>query len=239
MDWEVQLTGDKADLTELCKCLTGDELHIEERNGQFFLRAFRFNNLSTSEEVVSTASDMLTLLTGATRLALGGKTPITVGSVAGMREDGVRNSFLRFTDRVVVRDFITIEICEANGSSKICHPAQDVPKLMKLGFSDEQVARALRLFGASEHDWVNLYRLYEVIEDDVRTVDAIVRRGWATKASIKRFKHTANSPSSTGDASRHGKESTSPPSNPMTLPEARALIELIVHSWLKSKTTNA
>ncbi|MCX5814355.1 MAG: hypothetical protein NT178_17695 [Proteobacteria bacterium] len=239
MNWEVETVGDKADLTELCKCLADNELHIEERNNQFFLRSIRFNDLSTSEEVVSAGTNILTLLTGSARLALGGKTPITVGSVAKIREDGGRDIFLTITETVGLRAFFSIETRKSNGSIEVSHPAQDVPKWIKLGFSDEKVAKALRLFGTSEHDWVSLCRLYEVIEEDVRTVDEIARRGWATRASIKRFKHTANSPGSTGDASRHGKESTSPPGNPMTLPEGKALIELILHGWLRSKTSNA
>jgi hypothetical protein len=239
MKWEVELAGDKADLTELCKCLTNDEPHIEERKGRFFLQSSSFNNLNTRKEVRSIGSEILMLLTGSTRLALGGKTPFTIGSVHGTGEDGVCTTFLQFVDTVVVRDFVSVEIHEANGSAKTFHPAQDVPKWIKLGFSDKKVAKALRLFGASKHDWVSLYRLYEVIEEDVQTDDEIVKRGWATRASIKRFKHTANSPSSTGDASRHGKESTSPPGDPMTLPEAKALIELILHSWLRSRTTEA
>jgi hypothetical protein len=83
------------------------------------------------------------------------------------------------------------------------------------------------LFGTQEHSWGSLYCLYEVIEEDVGSIDKIANEGWATKTSIKRFKHTANSPSAIGDAARHGKESTTPPARPMELGEARALIEFM------------
>jgi len=52
---------------------------------------------------------------------------------------------------------------------------------VKLGFSNEKVAKALRLFGTKEHDWVGLYRLYEVIEEDVGNIKKIAAKNWAAK----------------------------------------------------------
>lgn len=236
MDWEVQIAGDETDLTELSKCLTDDEACVEVRNGHFFLRSTRFNNLGTSEEVAYVSTDILSLLTGSARLVLGGKTPITVANIARIREDGGRDIFITISETMHARDFIGIEIHSPDGSIEVFHPAHEVPEWVRLGFLDAQVAKALRLFGVSEHDWVSLYRLYEVIEQDVGGVEKIVNKKWATNSSIKRFKHTANSPASTGDASRHGKESTSPPKHPMELGEARALVELILHGWLRLKS---
>jgi len=83
---------------------------------------------------------------------------------------------------------------------------------------------------------VALYRIYEIIEADVRDVSEIEKRGWATKKSIKRFKHTANSPAVIGDNSRHGVERSTPPKDPMLPTEAKSLIEGIVLNWLRSKT---
>jgi len=237
MEWEVQLDGDATDLTEVSKCLTDDEACIEARNGLFFLRSMRFNNLGTSKEVASVSDDILSLLTGSVRLALGGRTPITVANIAKIREDGGRDVFIIISESIHARDSIGIEMHIADGSIQVFHPAHKVPEWINLGLLDTQVAKALRLFGASEYDWVSLYRLYEVIEQDVGGPEKIANKKWATIASIKRFKHTANSPTSTGDTSRHGKETTSPPKHPMDLGEARALVELILHRWLRVKST--
>jgi hypothetical protein len=238
MNWEVQIMGDVADLKELSKCLTDNELRVEELNGQFFLRSIRFDNLATPEDITYESTDILALLTGSTRLALGGKTPIYIANIARIRDDGGRDIFVTISETVHARDFIGLEIHRENGTVEVFHPAHKVPEWLKIGFSDVKVAKALRLFGISEHDWVSLYRVYEVIEEDVGGIEEITGKGWATKSSVKRFKHTANSPGATGDASRHGKESTSPPMNPMELTEARSLIELLLHSWLGLKLGN-
>jgi hypothetical protein len=235
MKWEVQLNGDLYDLKELCKSLKDEGFQISERNGQYFLESRSFEKLATSEEVASFAAELLHILTGAVRLSLGGRTPLHVANIARVRPDGGRDIFVTVSDTINVRATAGIEITRSDGTTEVANPADSVPGWMRLGLADPKVAKALRLLGTEEHDWVSLYRLYEVIEDDVGGLGNIARYGWATKASIRRFKHTANSPGAVGDASRHGKESTTSPPHPMDLGEARALVEVILHNWLRSK----
>jgi hypothetical protein len=235
MKWEVQINGDALDLKELSKSLVDDDLRVREQNGQYFLESNRFENLTKSEDVSSLSDDILKVLTGAVRLSLGGRTPLHVANTARVRPDGGRDVFVTVSDTIHFRDTISIEITRSDGTKEVIHPAHSVPGWIKLGLTDQNVVKALRLLGTDEHTWVSLYRLFEVIEDDVGGLDKIATSGWATKISIKRFKHTANSPGAVGDASRHGKESTTPPADPMDLSEARALVEVILHNWLRSK----
>ena len=235
MKWEIQIIGDTRDLRELSKSLTNDELRITERDGQFHLESTRFESLNTDQEVRYVVSEILPILTGAARLSLGGRTPLRMGGVARVKEDGTREMFLFVSDTIHVMDSAIVEIQKGDGTVEVVKPADRVPSWVNLGLADSKVAKALRLIGTEKHDWASLYRLYEVIEGDIGGMDKIADRDWATKASIRRFKHTANSPAAVGDASRHGKESTVPPPNPMELGEARALVEMILHNWLHSK----
>ena len=220
MKWEVQLNGDAFDLKELSKSLIDDELRVVEKKGQYFLESNRFEDLTNSEEVASLAADILKVLTGAVRLSLGGRTPLHVANTARVRPDGGRDVFVTLSDSIHVRATIGVEITRSDGKKEVTHPAHSVPGWIKLGLTDQNIAKALRLLGTDEHNWVSLYRLYEVIEEDVDDLRKIVNNGWATNTSIKRFKHTANSPGAVGDDSRHGKESTTPPSDPMDIGEA-------------------
>lgn len=238
MKWEVQLSGDEHDLRELEKSLTNDELRIIERDGQFFLETPRFSDLTTSEEVNAVTSDILPILTGAARLSLGGRTPLQISNIAKVREDGGRDIFVNLLDTIQVRataGSVGVEITRSDGSVEVVKPSNKVPNWVNVALRNDNVAKALRLFGSNEHDWVNLYRLYEVIEADVGGIDIIASEGWATKKAIKRFKHTANSPGAIGDSARHGKESSDPPADPMDLGEAVPLVEVILHNWLRSK----
>lgn len=235
MKWDVQIGGDTNDLRDLSKSLKADELRVFEKNGQYYLESSRFASLSTPEQVESAASEIMQILTGAVHLALGGKKPLVILNVARVKEDGEREVFVFLSDTAHGRDSLSIQTEGANGIMEVIHPADTVPDWVSLGLRDSKVAKALRLLGTEENDWVSLYRIYEVIENDTGGMDAIVDKSWTTKASIKRFKHTANSPSAVGDASRHGKESTVPPPNPMELGEARALVQVLLHNWLRSK----
>jgi hypothetical protein len=235
MKWEVQISGDATDLKELAKSLKDDVLRIVERNNQYFLESIRFDLFTRSEEVNSATVEILSVLTGAVRLALGGRTPIRIANIAKVRDDGGRDIFVTVSDTIHVRDMVSLEIKRSDGTVEVINPADKVPDWINLALKNQKVTKTLRLLGTEEQTWVSLYRLYEVIEGDVGSLDELADKGWATKSAIRWFKHTANSPSVVGDASRHGKESTTPPVNPMDLGEARALIELILHNWLRSK----
>ena len=236
MKWEIQLSGDAQDLKDLVNSLRGDDLRIFERDGQYLLESSRFDDLSTSEAVRSLASDVLAVLSGAVRLSLGGRTPLTVANVAMVGPDGRRQVFILVSDTFYLRATAEVVIMGDNGAVEVHRPADEVPDWVRLALADHKVAKAMRLFGSREHDWVSLYRLYEVIEEDVGGINSIARHGWATRSSIRRFKHTANSPSATGDVSRHGREPADPPRDLMALSEARALVEVLLHNWLRWKT---
>jgi hypothetical protein len=95
------------------------------------------------------------------------------------------------------------------------------------------IAKALRLRNSDDLDWVDLYRLYEVIKSDVGRL--IHQLGWARHDELQRFSHTANSVAATGDKGRHGVERSRPPSKPVSLSDARELIDRILLAWLAYK----
>ncbi len=81
----------------------------------------------------------------------------------------------------------------------------DVPTFLethtKMALTDQAVRRALRMWRVFARDWVNLYKILEVVQSDVG--GKITKNGWATSLEIERFKHTANSYLAIGDESRH------------------------------------
>jgi hypothetical protein len=88
-------------------------------------------------------------------------------------------------------------------------------------------------------DWINLYKVYEVVRDDVGGKHVLVRNGWATADDIRRFTETAQSPQLLGDAARHAGRKRPPPPDPMTLDGAKALIGAMVRSWVSTKISAA
>jgi hypothetical protein len=239
--WAVQLAGDASDLAVLAQSLTGGDMKVFLDGQEYLLTSDRFAQGDEAKVVRQKADDMLPLLNGACRLGLDIIQSIRAEGVYRLGENGSRDAFV-FLEPAVLRFRSlapTVKLTHVDGTVEEFHPGDPVKEWVELALADDAIANVFRILGAGALDWVNLYRLFEIIESDVGGLDAMAANGWATKASMKLFKRTANSPGAVGLEARHGAEATQPPEHPMTISEARALINAIVHSWLRSKAAGA
>jgi len=235
MTWKVRIIGNQHDLAELERSLSDGGISVAKGEDGFYLDYEPFATCQTVEEVLQLSSKVLAILNGATRLALGGNSIIAESGILQEHEDGTSKFYMHVSDTINVQDSFSLKVMDSDGNViKEIYPADEVPVWVSLGLKDDAVEKVFRLFGL-QHDWVGLYRIYEIIEHDAGGIDAIASNDWGTKSSLKLFKRTANSPGAIGDDARHGKETTTAPPKPMLLSEARALIETLVHHWLRAK----
>jgi hypothetical protein len=96
-------------------------------------------------------------------------------------------------------------------------------------------AEVSKLLARGTDDWVNLYRIYEIVKRDLSGDNQIVRQGCATSNDLTKFRRTANSPDSIGHDARHGVQSGDPPPVPMESSEAKNLVKKVAQKWLESK----
>jgi hypothetical protein len=212
------------------------DMSISDTNGQFVLRSTQFEPLQTADAVRNKAQEIATAVSGTARLLLGTSQAIAVGAVFMVREDGRRNIFVSLSPATVrLRGALaSLVVKRADGTVETHYPTEPGPGWVQVALQQEVVARALRLRNTGILEWVDLYRLYEVIESDV-PARAIQAKGWVTSGQIERFKRTANSQKAIGDKARHGKDPYEPPQNPMSLSEARGLIDSVLKAWLGEK----
>jgi hypothetical protein len=236
MEWQVLLTGDEYDLSELPRSLGGPDLMIEKGEDGFTLKWSGMEDLTEVSAVRDKAHEIIGLLDGAARIVLGTRVSIGFGGVALIRPDGSRVHYASgsATTRTGAR-VSSVTLRHDDGTEEVFNLADPAAEWVRIGLSDRVVADVLRLVALKPLDWVNLYRILEVIGEDVGGRHGISGRRWATKAALDRFRHTANSRAAIGDEARHGKEHTQPPSDPMTLAEARSLIETVLHNWMRTK----
>ena len=95
--------------------------------------------------------------------------------------------------------------------------------LLQLTKADKNVAKVMRLM-TYEMDWINLYRIYEVIRDDIGSQRVLIERGWCKKFQVNAFTGSANNSSVSGDLSRHGRTDSPIPSKIMELREGRNFV---------------
>jgi hypothetical protein len=238
MTWYVQLSGDPHDISALSHSINGPDIAVVRDGADYFLTISDMPPDADARSVVDRGGRIVEVMNGAARLALDARQPLRIGSVHRRNANGGRDIFVFPEPAVIhVRAFApTVTVTRADGSVEVARPADPVADWTRLAASDEAVANALRLIGNGELDWVNLYRVFEIVCADAGGIGKITSNGWSTKQSIALFKHTANSPGALGLDARHGAESTAPPSKPMPISEARALVRAIVHAWLRSKT---
>jgi hypothetical protein len=123
--------------------------------------------------------------------------------------------------------YCSIEVVSHSGELKPpVHRSTLEEQIVAIAGTNERVEKALRLFGTRELDWVNLYRIYEVIGESA--VEC-----WTTKKERVRFRQSANHPIVSGDDARHGISKATPPVEPMELPEAQGLIMRVFTNWIQ------
>ncbi|MEO6045058.1 MAG: hypothetical protein ABIQ47_14235 [Tepidiformaceae bacterium] len=96
--------------------------------------------------------------------------------------------------------------------------------------ADSRAIRAVRFF--EEGTWVSLYKVKEIVTEAVGSPQLLKDRGWVSAGALKRFDHTANNANALGDQARHARTSRQGPQTPMTLGEARQLIQGLLLAWL-------
>ena len=232
MKWRVILNGDPLDLKFLTKSFNGPDYLIQEEGNNFTLSSAAFESSNDPTKIGESAQVFIERINGGILLAFDSHTPVSSGGVYEIRPDGGWNVYATMRAQGCSRAFATSTLTHPDGSVDETHPGDPVRQGVDLASHDDAVADVLALLGTKPPDWVNLYRIYEIVNKDC---GGIVDKGWASANIITNFKHTANHPESSGLDSRHGRMSKDPPKKPMPLLEAKALIFWITLAWLREK----
>ena len=238
--WQVQIQGWSSDLEHLAKHFTASSMRVlKDEIGSFLYESDSFKSCIESSEVLKLANEELSVLSGVLKFVL--KTPeiLRTGAVYKKNEFGGKDVTVCLSGIQLRTELgeLTSTTSDSSGNiiTKPTPPTRTIT-IMQLAITDTLVAKAMRLIAAPDHkSWVGMYRIHEVIEEDVGGEYKLQSRDWGSTKDLKRFKHSANSVSVGGDSARHGKEVEQPPNNPMSIDEAYAYLNYVLQSWLSSK----
>lgn len=167
------------------------------------------------------------------RLLLGSTEPVSVLRVAAVQADGTQAVFIRPQSAALSLSGGLAHAVTHGESTILEHKSSEsIRNWLGKALPHPVAARVLRLRGTGDLSWADLYRLYEVIQDNVGGERAIIEAGWSSRALLSRFTHSADSVKAAGDQARHGVERTHPPSKPLTISEARILLDRLLRAWL-------
>lgn len=231
----MQLSGEGADLAFLEKAFNSGDIRVSKEGDSYFLSSNRFDGLADANAVKDAATVIAAMLGGACRLALNGSQPVTIGNAIYRDESGKSHYNLfaglgEFYVRGVPAGLTKLLGGEGGGTSE-----ELAKKWVTVAMTAGAVANVLRIYDLAPLDWVNLYRVGEIIWNDAGGQKALVSRGWIADADLSLFTWTANSFDVLGLEARHGVQRGVAPPNPMTLTDSRRLVRVLTWKWLQAK----
>lgn len=231
--WSVRLKGEAFDLEDLVELVTSPTLRVVKSGAEFILESATFESLEETVPVLAEAQRLLPLLNGIGKLK---RTAFRDVDVDGCVYEHPSDGDERRQHAIVQMETLQVRVRFPQRSVLIDgQPAGPGPgesetdRWLALAALDADVGDALHMWSGS-HDWVNLYRVFEIIEGRAD----IVASGWASRNEAERFARTANHPDAVGADARHARSSVQPPPKPMTLEEAAAFIRRNLTAWLES-----
>ncbi len=233
--WELEVTSTATRPAKFIEILEGAGAHVREGTDSLFLTHPYIRSEDAHEVALQRARKLIQSLNFLIRRLHGAQARIVLKDLVGFSPDGGRYLFASAHEGIVFSCEVDIEVRNAKGEL-IPPPELPTDRWRELLLEDKNVSTVCELLSRSPLGWNDLYRSLEIIAEDVGGNHKIVELGWATKESLRRFKHTANSPATLGLDARHGVDQGEPPLAPMIHSEAVALMDTIVYQWMWSKT---
>jgi len=76
-----------------------------------------------------------------------------------------------------------------------------------------------------------VYKIYEIIRDQMGGDQRIVQAGWVTRAALSDFTGSVNNPNVMGEYARHGVSPCAAPRRPMSVPDAEQFTQGLLTRW--------
>ncbi len=178
--WTVYLEGAPSSLRLLAAMAVG----VTEEEGAFVLRSQNLNCLIDSSEVERRADELIQTLNGCGRMADDDFAAISSSLIVG--DDGGNTIVLTRPATTPMRGGTAVVQQRSSDGVSTRFTA-----LAQVANRDVRVARVLQTL-AHGTDPVNLYRVFELVRNDVGR-SGMVKRGWTTDPEIRRFTHTVDS----------------------------------------------
>lgn len=233
MKWKVGLKGDEAGLKTLSNSFEDDPEIIEE-DGDFFLQSELFDGLNDAKEIRNRSEDIVQAVRSFGKRDSLEVEDLEVSSIRKISDDGSAHLYLQpATATLTANATANITVVGGDEDGEKHQPADRTYEWTKLAIDDPKVAELAELLENGE-SWVNLYRIFEFIRDNVEGDGNITSNEWWSNNEKDLFTFTANSRDAIGNDARHADQRPGP-EDPMSHAEAKRLIGTLVDHWLRNR----
>ncbi len=237
INWQVRLSGDKHDLSDLIKYIKSERITIKQIDDFFYLYCKDF--VSEDPNFIHQESErIIGQINGAAILFFGPKnfTPFGFDFITHLKPDGSKHSYGFLSSTINVRSRVIAEVTVIDSEGNEVQQeslSNSLTEWVTISLDNKDVADALHFF--RQPRWFNLYKIYEIIRDDMNGEDLLLRSNFVPKKDIKRFTQSAQSRELLGEEARHASRKYRPPEVPMGIDEAMSLIKQLFTNWAYSK----
>jgi len=223
----VLLEVKKSDFDNLSNLLrSSDEFSLIRENSEYYLTSSHWESLTNESDVYCEATKRLQYISAVARIQFTDFPLLKPDMIYEVDEEGKRHERRALSATINVGSSCSVSIQLEGGQDII--PILEFESWMKLAEEDETVKNVFRQITEFDRNWINLYKVYEIVNKDAGKKKI---QQW-TKDKIGDFKRTANSQKAIGDDARHGVDDNDPQKEPMSLSEAKALIMTLLQKWL-------
>jgi hypothetical protein len=233
MGWKIRLRGSVEGLRQLEESFNDDPEVVAE-NEDYYIRSEIFERLDEPDEIRSEAHRIVESIRIFGSLDSLPVTDLETSVLVEENKDGTEHIYAQAKGVGIGIGSANPTIKAENEEIEVPPPADQTEKRTLLAIKDQKVFELANLISKGKN-WVNLYRIFEFVQDNIESEDNIVDQGWWSRAEKERFKRTANSRDAIGDSARHGDSRTSPPTNKMSHDEAQSQINILIERWLKHR----
>jgi hypothetical protein len=242
MKWKVFLNGYLNDLKELCEVFKSGKICVFKEEERYFLYCDKFANKETGAEVKNLAYKLIRNINGITILKKIIYQPIELDFIELNLKNGKKKYFKYLSGKIAVTSKTsgTLQVFNKKEKEIIGKPTHNlITEYVAKSLDNEEVNKLFDIILKEKYKWQKLYPILEHIQDDLggKQDEQIVKKGWATKKELRRFRDTSNNPDAIGLDSRHIKKRKGKPSKdkPMPLSDAEIFINRIANHWLNEK----
>jgi hypothetical protein len=228
----LRLDGEYLDLKRLARSFPTGPIRVEEHEGFHYL----FQESEAARDYSDVMADGNDTLAEMHAIFLAGDPsfrPPRISGVSHKLPDGSFGTVLRVSVNIQSRTALFIDPERVGPDGKVIEnkgPTEDQIEL-RLAAKNEHLRRARIMYGRLKHDWGNLYKVLEAMEDGNGGEAGLIAKHFVADGEIKSFKATANSNLALGAESRHGTTTMGVPEARMTLEQAQAMFRKLFAGW--------
>lgn len=217
--WLVELLGEKFDVEEFPHWFPTGDIHAITEGETVFLTGPDFEQCADAEAVRRLADRVVEEQYAIVCLLQAGVKLPQIGRICREREDGTRNAYVLLAGaghmRMKLRGMLT------SGAGDPPGPTQ-AQEFLSVARSNRHLLVAVSLLARPSASWPHLYRCLEELEHYLGKT--VFTDGLSSNNQRERFTRSANAAEIAGTDARHRLGKFEPPSNPMSLVDARAYI---------------